>query len=85
MQGRALVIVAAAMLGYHLLAHAETVAASSGRVPHDDFREGFIVGYQVVRGTGAAIPAQPATPADRTPFLVGVRSGIEQAAGIRLN
>jgi hypothetical protein len=58
----------------------------SNKVPHDDFAEGFKVGYQLVRGTNVAIPAIPGqlgAPANTTPFLQGIKAGI-QAAGGRL-
>lgn len=58
--------------------------AAQGVVPHDDYRSGFIAGFQSVRKTAAAIPAIPAipaTPAGLTPFLVGIRKGIERATG----
>lgn len=48
------------------------------------FRDGFEVGFRAIRGTAAAlpaIPAQPATRASSTPFLMGVRKGIERALG----
>lgn len=58
--------------------------AAQGNVPHDDYQSGFIVGYQSVKKTLRAIPAIPAQPATRasmTPFLMGVRKGIEKASG----
>jgi len=59
--------------------------AGKGNVPHDDYRSGFIVGFQAIAGTVRAmpaIPAQPATGANMTPFLTGVRKGIERAGVI---
>ncbi len=56
--------------------------AAKGDVPHDDFRSGFVVGFQAIRGTSSAIPAIPAKPAtngNMTPFLMGVRAGLEKA------
>lgn len=56
--------------------------ALSEKVPHDDFREGFIVGWQTVKGRYAAIPGipgQPGTPGGMTAFLMGVRKGIARA------
>jgi hypothetical protein len=56
--------------------------AAQGDVPHDDYRSGFIVGFQAIAGivrTIPAMPAQPATKANMTPFLMGVRKGIEKA------
>jgi hypothetical protein len=54
----------------------------SENVPHDSFREGFAVGYQLIMGVAAAVPAAPAgfAPyADTTPFLDGIKAGIEAA------
>jgi hypothetical protein len=59
---------------------------AKGDVPHDDFKSGFLVGFQAIRGTTVAtpaVPAKPATKANMTPFLMGVRKGIERA-GIEL-
>ncbi|WP_456686872.1 hypothetical protein [Bradyrhizobium sp. P5_C11_2] len=56
----------------------------SSRVPHDDFREGFTVGFQLIQGIGVEPPAAPAEPdavADTTRFLLGVRAGIAAAGG----
>jgi hypothetical protein len=61
----------------------DTVAAQ-GNVPHDDYRSGFIAGFQALAGTSRAIPATPAQPATRagmTPSLMGVRKGIQRAGG----
>ena len=58
---------------------------ASPNLPHNDFKEVFIAGYQAVRGTQVAIPAipaQPATRANQTPFLMGIRRGIERATGV---
>lgn len=58
----------------------------SANVPHHDFREGFIVGWQAIRGTSAGvpgIPGQPGTPGGSTPFLEGVKAGL-RSAGIEL-
>jgi hypothetical protein len=57
---------------------------AKGDVPHDDYRSGFIVGYQAVVGTVRAVPAVPAqtaTIANYTPFLMGVRAGVKAAGG----
>ncbi len=54
----------------------------SKNVPHNDFREGFVVGYQLVRGTNAAmpgVPGQPGIPGNSTPFLIGIQYGIAAA------
>ena len=61
--------------------------AAAGEVPHNDFISGFYVGYQAIMGTARALPALPARPGTRnnsTPFLMGVRLGLERA-GIDLN
>ena len=55
-------------------------------VPHNNFRAGFNVGYQAVKGTEAPtpdVPRQPDTPGNMTPFLMGVRRGLE-VAGVKL-
>jgi hypothetical protein len=57
--------------------------AAAGNVPHDDYEAGFIAGFQAFAGTARAIPAlpaQPATKAGYTPFLMGIRKGVERAA-----
>jgi hypothetical protein len=61
--------------------------AEQGDVPHNDYRAGFMAGFQAIAGTTRTIPpvlAQPATPANMTPFLWGIRRGI-QRAGIDLS
>lgn len=58
----------------------------SDKVPHNDFREGFIVGWQTIRGTNAGIPGTPGTPGipgNSTAFLEGVKAGLK-AAGVNL-
>lgn len=58
--------------------------AIQGEIPHDDYCSGFIAGYQSVKKTMYAIPAihaRPATIAGLTPFLMGVRKGIQAATG----
>jgi hypothetical protein len=58
--------------------------SGKGNVPHDDYKSGFVVGFQAIAGTVRALPATPAQPATRanmTPFLMGVRKGIERAGG----
>jgi hypothetical protein len=59
----------------------------SPNVPHDSFREGFAVGYQLIRGISVGVPATPAGPAPHggtTSYLLGVKAGI-RAAGAELN
>ena len=56
--------------------------AGMGDVPHGDFKAGFMVGFQAAEGTDREIPATPAkpvTPVNMTPFLMGVRKGLEEA------
>lgn len=50
-------------------------------VDSNDYREGFIQGFQAIRGSAAALPAlpaQPATRAGRTPFQMGLIRGVEK-------
>ncbi len=61
--------------------------AAKGDVPHDDYKSGYIVGFQAIKGVAPAIPATPAQPATRanmTPFLMGVRKGLKRA-GVKLD
>jgi hypothetical protein len=61
--------------------------AEKGDVPHDDYRAGFIVGFRAIAGMTRTIPpiiAQPANCGNMTPFLMGVRRGI-QRAGVDIN
>lgn len=56
----------------------------SDKVPHNDFAEGFKVGYQLIRGINAGmpgIPGQPGTSGNTTPFLEGIKAGIRAAGG----
>ncbi len=56
----------------------------SDAVPHSSFREGFVVGYQIVKGTVGAVPASPAVPAPRagtSSFLLVAEAGVEAAGG----
>jgi hypothetical protein len=53
-----------------------------GDVPHNDFRSGLIAGFQPIVGTVHTIPPIPAQPVMRsalTPFLMGVRKGLQRA------
>jgi len=46
------------------------------------FRDGFEVGYRAIKGTAVGMPGTPGQPGTRgnsTPFLMGVRKGIERA------
>jgi hypothetical protein len=42
----------------------------STKIPHDDYREGWIIGYQL-----------PAPPAGTTRFLMGIKDGFRTAGG----
>ena len=69
------------------MVRSEGAMAEQGDVPHDDYRSGFIAGFQAIAGTTRTIPpvlAQPATCGNLTLFLMGIRRGI-QRAGIDLN
>lgn len=53
-------------------------------IPHDNFAAGFIVGWQTVKGRHTAIPPVPShsgTPETKTPFLIGVETGLKKALG----
>lgn len=53
----------------------------------DDYKAGFEAGYRAIRGTNAMLPMlpmQPMTKMNMTPFLMGVRKGLERA-GIDLD
>ena len=55
-------------------------------IPQDDYQAGFEVAYRAIKGTATGlpgIPGQPGTPGNMTPFLMGVRRGLEQA-GLKL-
>jgi hypothetical protein len=55
---------------------------SYSKIPHNDFQAGFEAGFRAIRGTSAATPTtpgQPPTPGNMTPFLLGVRKGLERA------
>ncbi|MGN7294706.1 hypothetical protein [Rhizobium sp. SAFR-030] len=52
------------------------------------FAEGFEVGYRSIKGTSVGlpgIPGQPGTLGNSTPFLMGVRKGIERALSKKIN
>ena len=56
----------------------------SDNIPHDSFREGFIVGYQLIKGISVGIPGSPGGTAPHggtTSFLLGIRAGIAAAGG----
>jgi hypothetical protein len=54
-------------------------------IPHENFREGFIVGFQLMSGiinvTVPATPPRPTVPAGTSPFLLGVIAGVRAAGG----
>lgn len=52
------------------------------RIPHSDYALGFISGFQSVAGIKRPVPPRPPMPRlprDMTPFLMGVRKGVEVA------
>jgi hypothetical protein len=56
----------------------------SDAVPHASFREGFIVGYQLIRGIRVGVPGAPGGPAPHggtTSFLLAVEAGVKAAGG----
>lgn len=56
----------------------------SSKIPHDDFREGFVVGYQIIKGIAVGVPGAPGAPAphgNTTSFLEGIKEGIKAAGG----
>jgi len=56
-------------------------------IPQDDFRAGFEAGYRAIKGTAVGmpgLPGQPGTHGNKTPFLMGIRKGLERA-GIDLD
>jgi hypothetical protein len=55
-------------------------------IPHENFREGFILGFQLIHGidvtvTEPTVPTRLTVPAGTSPFLLGVRAGIRAAGG----
>ena len=53
-------------------------------LPHENFREGFIVGFQLIHGLKVTVPAAPTggtPPVETSPFLMGVKAGIRAAGG----
>jgi len=56
-------------------------------MPGDTFRDGFIEGFKMMRGSSVAVPAcpaAPATPSGQTAFRMGLARGIEAGGGPRL-
>jgi len=57
-------------------------AAMADIIRQGSFRDGFEVGYRSIKGTAVGlpgVPGQPGTRGNSTPFLMGVRKGIERA------
>jgi len=55
-------------------------------IPHNDFRAGFTVGWQLVHGIHSGVPGvpgEPGTPGNSTPFLEGIKAGL-QTAGVNI-
>ena len=55
---------------------------SWNQIDQRDYAAGFEVGYRSIKGTGVGLPrlpAQPGTRGNMTPFLMGVRKGLERA------
>jgi hypothetical protein len=51
-------------------------------VPHNDYKAGFEVGYRSVKGKNVMLPMVPMRPMTRmnmSPFLMGVRKGLQHA------
>jgi hypothetical protein len=51
-------------------------------IDQNDYAAGFEVGYRAIKGTAAGLPGlpgQPGTKGNMTPFLMGVRKGLERA------
>ena len=58
--------------------------AAQGKVPHDDYDSGFLVGFQAMVGTLPKVPpiTSPFEMKEHyTPFLMGVREGIKAGGG----
>ena len=56
----------------------------SDDVPHGSFREGFNVGYQLIKGINVGVPGAPGGPGAHggtSSFLLGVKAGIRAAGG----
>ncbi|TBA63928.1 hypothetical protein [Rhizobium ruizarguesonis] len=52
------------------------------------YSDGFAVGYRAIKGTTVALPGLPGQPGTRgnsTPFLMGVRKGIEKALSKKID
>jgi hypothetical protein len=56
----------------------------SDEVPHNNFDEGYKVGYQLIHGINVTIPGihgHPGYPGTTTLFLEGIKAGIKAAGG----
>ena len=54
----------------------------SEKVPHDSFSEGFVVGYQLVRGINSGTPGVPGhagAHGGTSYFLMGIKAGLKAA------
>ena len=72
-----------AILGRLLLLFWECAVAAE-IIRNGTFRDGFEIGFRSIRGTAAAmpgLPGQPGTRGNMTPFLMGIRKGIERGLG----
>lgn len=68
---------------YASIKEQDHVVEAKLQIPHNDFRLGFIIGFQSIAGTTKAIPILPMRPLTipgMTPFLMGVRVGREVAS-----
>jgi hypothetical protein len=56
-------------------------------IDQSDYAAGFEAGYRTIKGTAVGmpgLPGQPGTRVNMTPFLMGVRKGLEKA-GVKLD
>jgi len=52
------------------------------QIDQTDYAAGFEAGYRAIKGTSVplpVLPGQPGTHVYKTPFLMGVRKGLEKA------
>jgi hypothetical protein len=60
---------------------------SWNNIDQRDYAAGFETGYRAIKGTAAGLPGLPVQPGSRgnmTPFLMGVRKGLERA-GVKID
>ena len=65
----------------------EEASVSSVNTDQHDFAAGFEAGYRAIKGTAAPLPVlsgYPSTRGNTTPFLLGVRRGLE-TAGLKID